>query len=150
MNIERINKAIELMQQAKNLDMREFQKGDAEPVKTMEELHACGNTACFAGYIALSPDFHAAGGWCDDGMPRMHNPHWGRGTEGYVSHHLCGSEAIAYYLGISEGDACEIVYGDLDEDVGDGNEWSLFYDKPWEEVTASDVIEKLEELRGTR
>lgn len=73
MNKERIKYAISIMEQAQNLNMGTWQDYDLNtPATTMEELHTCGNTACFAGYIALSPLFKAEGGVVDScGEPIM-------------------------------------------------------------------------------
>lgn len=69
MNKERIQYAISIMEQAKNLKMTYWQ-GEEGFSSTIEELHTCGNTACFAGYLALSPLFQADGGGMDtDGEP---------------------------------------------------------------------------------
>lgn len=54
MNKERIQYAISIMEQAENLDMNSYQSA-FNHVATIKELHTCGNTACFAGYLALSP-----------------------------------------------------------------------------------------------
>lgn len=71
MNIERLNQAISIMKRAGTIDMTSWQGGDfAECATTEAELHSCGNSACFAGWIAVSPEFQAAGGCPDyDGSP---------------------------------------------------------------------------------
>lgn len=65
MNTERIKYAISIMEQAQNLNMRIWQNRtdwDSDYATTIEDLHTCGNTACFAGYIAISPLFQEVGG----------------------------------------------------------------------------------------
>lgn len=65
MNTERIKYAISVMEQAQNLNMSGWQNSvdiGSDYATSMEELHACGNTACFAGYIAVSPLFQSVGG----------------------------------------------------------------------------------------
>jgi hypothetical protein len=43
-------------------------------VKTERELHSCGNSACVAGYIAVSPEFKKIGGQVGvNGTPVMKN-----------------------------------------------------------------------------
>lgn len=67
-NTENIQHAINIMERAKarnSVDMAFFQRHGiikdqkAAIVKTEEEFHACGNKACFAGHIALAPEFQA-------------------------------------------------------------------------------------------
>ena len=68
MNRERIQAAIAMMKDVthRHFDMTNWQN---EPhghiiqiAQTESELHGCGNTACFAGHLALSPEFQKAGG----------------------------------------------------------------------------------------
>lgn len=61
MNKKRIKYAISVMEKAKNLDMNSWQTS-YNLAATITELHTCGNTACFAGYLALSPLFKEVGG----------------------------------------------------------------------------------------
>lgn len=89
-NIERINKCIDLMRRAKNLNMRYWQDYTMRqgPEESVRDLHACGNTACFAGYLAISKFFQEEGGTVlSDGSPEWAD--------------YCGAEAVAMYLGIS-------------------------------------------------
>jgi hypothetical protein len=55
-NVKNVKFAIEVMKQAKNLNMCMYQDG-REDVDTIEELHACGNTACFIGYLVLTDTY---------------------------------------------------------------------------------------------
>lgn len=134
MNRERIQAAIELMKRARNLNMITWQTKRSPispPAGTVSELHACGNSACFGGYLALSPEWKEAGGTVTiKGGPVM-------------SGGFRGAAAVAEYLGISERQAESLVFGDLD---GTEEEWSNFYDKFWRRVTPQDVIAKLEQL----
>lgn len=137
--IGQIDKAIAVMKRASSLHMKEFQSqkegqfkpSDWEVVKTEIELHRCGNRACFAGYIAVSPEFQEDGGSID---------HYGSP----VYNGFDDSNAIADWLGISFGGAHDLVFGDLDDH---NMSYSNYYDKEWEEVTKEDVIRKLQELR---
>lgn len=131
MNVENVKKAIQIMKRAGKVNMDTFQIGTTFAL-TEQELHACGNSACFAGWVAVSPEFQADGGRVDR-------------TMGYplISSSFdifAADEAISYWLDLDHGKAQSLVYGDLD----DG--YSLFYNKPWTEVTAQDVIAKLEAL----
>lgn len=86
MNRERVEYCIGLMQKAQSLDMNFFQKkfsllpygqgGRLRTVRSIEELHKCGNSACFAGYVALSEKFQEDGGLCDynEGYPIWREP----------------------------------------------------------------------------
>lgn len=108
MNKQRVEQAIDMMRNAKNLDMSDWQihaAGTKRNVNSIEELHSCGNTACFAGYLAISPEFHAAGGSCGlNGTPVIDNG-------------LAADDAVARYLDISPSLAHAIVYGHRYHDI---------------------------------
>lgn len=62
-NLERLNQAISVMERAGKVSMGTWQGGEFTDCATSEsELHSCGNTACFAGWVAVSPEFQAVGG----------------------------------------------------------------------------------------
>lgn len=75
MNIENINKAIAVMERVKvrggRIDMSDWMTHDQPdaPVCVMDEsdLHTCGTAACFAGWLAVSPE------WKEDGGSATHN-----------------------------------------------------------------------------
>lgn len=123
MNKENVIAAIELMKRAKNLQMESYQSSGRK-IETIEELHSCGYTACFAGYLAISglPGFDAE----FDGSPVYQDPDsgdlYGR-----------GDTCVSKFLGISIELARKIVYDN-----------ATFYSKPFIEVTPADVIAKLE------
>lgn len=60
MNLERLQQAINIMERAGKVDMTDWQSG--EIVETESEIHSCGTAACFAGWVAVSPEFKEAGG----------------------------------------------------------------------------------------
>lgn len=62
MNIERLNQAINIMKRAGTIDMGFWQGDTFDTCHTESELHSCGNSACFAGWVAVSPEFQEAGG----------------------------------------------------------------------------------------
>lgn len=126
MNKERVLKCIKMMEGAKALNMREWQHGLLRHAKTIEELHACGNTACFAGYLAISDFFREAGGTMVTGGCPAYND-------------ISDYEAVAEFLDISCVTAEGMVHGDLDY-----TGHSEFYNKPWREVTNMDVVAKLQ------
>lgn len=125
-----VQKAIDIMERVPNdmLNMRFFQSGSLYGTVTTEEaLHACGNKACFAGYIAVSPEFKADGGkssW--SGAPRL--------TPGDNA-----TDSISKWLDIDLDLAESFVFGDSD----------TFYPVPWTEVKPQHVIAKLKELLKT-
>lgn len=146
-----LDKAIAIMKRAKNLNMKEWQKPNYDHseipriVSTEEELHACGNTACFAGYVAISPEFKADGGRIGRGGAPVLSPIEPRPTAFQVP------EVIAQWLGITVKEADSLVYGDIyaetDESTDDMTAKSHYYQKEWLKVEPQDVIEKLEELK---
>ena len=71
MNIDNINTAISIMERAGKINMATFQETNAERdysvYTTEKELHNCGTAACFAGWVAVSPEWHNFGGIVDEG-----------------------------------------------------------------------------------
>lgn len=134
MNVANVKKAIAIMERAKehnSVDMRDWQSGSliSGRVTSEKEFHACGNKACFAGHIAISPEFQAAGGLCTMiGTPSFR--------------HYYGSGAVDEWLGISVELAHSLVFGDT-EDTDEGVGFSTFYNRLWKNVTADDVLAKL-------
>lgn len=132
MNRERIEYCIRLMKRAKNLSMPNWRGDCSAYTPNITQLHRCGNTACFAGYVGLSPLFRKDGGratsWGEPVITRRDD-----GEEVY------GDEAIAAWLDISLDLASKLVYGS-----------GGFYDPiPWDDVKPKLVIAKLEAiLRG--
>ena len=70
MNTKSINSAIAIMTRHMEaqlpLYMSEWQTGGLVNLVKTEE-HLCGTPCCFAGYIAVSPEFQKDGGWCSAG-----------------------------------------------------------------------------------
>lgn len=63
MNKGRLEQAINIMKRAGTIDMTTWQGGDEDGCATTEaELHSCGNSACFAGWVAIAPEFQEVGG----------------------------------------------------------------------------------------
>lgn len=95
MNKVRIEYSIGLMREAKNFNIQNYQ----EPLSsfTIEELHERGASACFGGYIALSPRFQADGGSVGLG-----------GSPNYKG--LVGPVAIAAWLDIDVSICEDIIY----------------------------------------
>lgn len=140
-NKENVLFSIEVMKQAKNLQMESFQGGTGSSC-TMDDLHSCGNTACFIGYLALTDYYKkfALDVWYKDRNPKV----WRDGTV------LSGDEGegifepehyLAKFLGVSVEKAEGFIYGS----GGDGSIRS-FYPVEFSEVKPEHVIAKLEEL----
>ena len=126
MNRERIQSAIAMMKRVTHryFDMTNWQNelyGHIKQIaQTESELHTCGNTACFAGHLALSPEFQDAGGLVSKtGAPMFNGVRY--------------AEAVAEYFGITYE-----LAGNLTLPGGD------FYPVKFRDVKPEHVIEKLE------
>ena len=126
MNRERIQSAIAMMKRVTHryFDMTNWQN---EPhghiiqiAQTESKLHACGNTACFAGHLALSPEFQDAGGL----VSRIGAP---------IFNGVRFVEAVAEYFDIPYKLAGDLTLSGQD-----------FYPVDFEDVKPEHVIEKLE------
>lgn len=118
------------MRKANNLNMKFWQSCEnGVTALNIKQLHECGNTACFAGYIAISKRFKKEGGVISGaGCPYFKDG--------------IGHGAIGEFLNISNILSERLVHGDFCDSTD--IKYSKFYNKPWEEVTPEDVIEKLE------
>lgn len=130
MNPRNIRKAIAVMQRAidrggkfsmANWQSRQTRDGlvqavGAECAFTESQLHACGNAACFAGYLDISPEWRA-----DFGRVQARNPH------------------LAEWLGIPTKAVSLIIHNYTP------SKWNshILYMKPWLQVTPQDVIDVL-------
>ena len=126
MNRERIQSAIAMMKRVTHryFDMTNWQNelyGHIKQIaQTESELHGCGNTACFAGHLALSPEFQDAGGLVSKiGAPIFNGVRF--------------VEAVAEYFDIPYELAGDLTLPDRD-----------FYPVDYEDVKPEHVIEKLE------
>ena len=126
MNRERIQSAIAMMKRVTHryFDMTNWQNelyGHIKQIaQTESELHTCGNTACFAGHLALSPEFKKAGG----SVSKLGGP---------VFNGVRFVEAVAEYFDIPYELAGDLTLPDRD-----------FYPVDYEDVKPEHVIEKLE------
>lgn len=132
MNRANVTHAIRIMERAEALDMTSWISADeGEMPGTIDLLHECGDTACFAGYIALSYEFQVADGYqnCGNGAPEI-------ARRGEV---FSGHKAVALWLDINQelsSSLCAVsIYPTLD-----------FYGVTKEYVTPRHVIEKLQGL----
>lgn len=133
MNLQNVNKAIAIMTRVKErgdkFDLTIWQAEAPEGIVDNEaELHTCGTAACFAGWVAVSPEFQADGGEIEiDGSP--------------VLHQVSGAEAIREWLGIPNDEAhdmCGLLYTH-----------KVYGVEAEDEVTAEHVLEALYRLRDT-
>jgi hypothetical protein len=120
--VKNIDKAIAIMKRAGKVDMGAWQSGNE--AKTEADAHECGTVACFAGWVALSPEFQADGGGV------------GWYGEPILGEHSC-ELAIGKWLDIE----INIAFG-----LCCGGQYCV-YDN--EDPTKEDVIEALETLRDT-
>ena len=130
MNRERIQDAITMMKRAipRHFNMSDWQNKDhsyfLQIAETESELHACGNKACFAGHLALSPEFQKAGGSVSiTGAPSFNG--------------LLEASAVAEYFGITYEMAKDLTLPSRN-----------FYPVDFEDVTPKHIIEKLEMILG--
>ena len=126
MNRKRIQAAIAMMKRAipRYFNMSNWQNERPGHImqiaQTESELHGCGNTACFAGHLALSPEFKKAGGLLyGTGAPKFNN--------------FSGSFAVAEYFDIPYELARDLTLPRRN-----------FYPVCFEDVKPEHVIEKLE------
>lgn len=149
MNVENIKKAIAVMERAKERDslnmitwrsinptLTLLQRSHYSHARSEEEFHACGNTACFAGHLAISPEWIKDGGGCEyNGMPNL------AVIEGdYTDRILHGEYAVAHWLGVDILVASNLIH-----------QKGLYgihpvYKTMWGDVTADHVIKALNEL----
>ena len=126
MNRERIQDAITMMKDVthRHFNMTGWQNKDHSYVsriaQTESELHACGNTACFAGHLALSPEFQDAGGLVSE-------------TGAPIFNDLLEASAVAEYFDIPHELAGDLTLPNRD-----------FYPVKFRDVEPEHVIEKLE------
>lgn len=138
-SVEQLNKAIAIMKRAEargSVCMVDWQRDESgeKLVSNEEDLHLCGNKACFAGHVAISSEFHRDGG---------HAGVWGAPEFKEVR----GVSAVKIWLGIDSDTAQSLIHGDCSGDSDDAaDHFSLYYEKLWADVTATDVIMKLEGL----
>lgn len=110
MNRANIQATIEVLKQAQNFRITTFQSGRYKVAKTVEELHKCGNTACIAGYVALSQAWRDFGGYAYEGVPS-------RKGDKYEND---AASSMAAFWELPEDDVEAIIFG---------TEWNDFLDK---------------------
>lgn len=145
MNIENIQYTIELLKSAENFDIAHFQLYGGNIAHSVEELHTCGNTACIAGYVAVSPRWKELGGTVSlFGEPAP--------PKGYVSEKetddAVGDEivaAMAKFWGLQPSTVESIIYGSrFHLFLGDNN--IGISATRWDELTKDDAVKIFEHL----
>lgn len=140
MNIENINKTIAIMERAKERDsvyMETFQgmsDGD-EVVYTEADMHACGNKACLAGHIAVSPEWLSEPGNSADECGAPETRTFGTNV----------SLSITDWWGLNPKEDTDLtidyfIYGNRVNSIN-------IYGIPWREIKAEHVIRELTLLR---
>ena len=149
MNREHIQHAIDLMKAAEaagTLDMNMWQDDEDDTLidligknfaETVEEFHACGNTACLAGHIALSPVFQAIGGKVNqrDGSPLLRTV-----DKDGICVRKTEERAVALFFDISVELANKLC---LPPFLTEGDP---FYPVEFEDVQPHHVIDKLQQI----
>ena len=151
MNRENIEFAIKLMSEAKALNMCSYQSSEAI-AKTVPGLHACGNTACFIGYLALTPEFTNFVIGALGGINSKVSYDGSLYEDGAYLEDLPPEMTLSAFLGIDRELAHRFIFNvpefeeDYDYAGDDGDEKGCFYPVPFPEVEPKHVIEKLNQL----
>lgn len=151
-NLERLEQAIAVMKRAGAVDMRSWQGGEVRESEV--ELHTCGNSACFAGWLAVSPEFQASGGSLDTkgapGMPAYKKQHGGGAVAEWleVEHEEARMliELLVFGVAYVSEDTTDFLQsmGIPYREADDGSEVFL---PGWEKWTAENVVHYLERLK---
>ena len=137
--IKNINTIIAILKRTKNknFDMDSFQGDPLAPgyVTTEKELHACGNTACVGGTVAVTKEWRNAGGTVStSGVPMFERAY--------------AADAIQKWSGLSAKETDKLIHGDLDYDtLEQDSPWSKYYGRVWSQVKPKHAIKKLKKLR---
>lgn len=126
MNKEHVLAAIAVMKRAQRLDMTDFQEVlvDNPISSTIDELHACGNSACFSGYMAISGLPRT--GQDPDTLSMTYGGTWDPFFAGAADH-------MAAYLGVSVEVAGGLLFGNIED----------FYPVELGQIEPQHVIDKL-------
>lgn len=154
MNVENVNFAIEVMKNAKNLQMTTFQHSsdgdedyDGTVACTIDDLHRCGNTACFVGYLSLTDEYKK---FVINTFKQNTNQDFKVDSDGTIIEDFYNEEDDDYFensseyylsefLGITNYTAHDFIFGDT---IYGG--FSNFYDMNFKQVKPEHVINKLE------
>ncbi len=137
--VDNVRSIRDLISYSGMIDMRSFQSvkngavvGTKNYCETIDDFHVCGHKACIAGYVAISKEFHAQGGYCTtDGAPSYKD---GRD--------MSAKEAMAEFFGIPFWLSADMILGqceDLENYVE--KEW-----KHWGREEAVLILDKVIEI----
>lgn len=154
MNLKHMEQAIAIMKRAGKFNIEKWQARPEGNFKTQisnteKELHTCGHTACFGGWVAVSPEWKEFGGILTNfsGAPACYS----KKILGQIgpSDTVTGADALSVWLDLDIRLVNCIVYSEIGVNTllwnkESGGVFSIFYNKANEEVTPEDVIEKLE------
>lgn len=153
-NSERLEQAIAVMRRAGKVDMRTWQSGQ---VKSSESrIHACGNTACFAGWLAVSPEFINSGGWLSplSGAPGFNERLGAHAVIEWLEAEGGKAEVLELLISnsarISSTTAEWLKSKNIQAEVGrqeSGGDYTYTHLINWSNFKADDVIKILEALR---
>lgn len=144
MNTENIKHCIEVMKQAQNLNMNNFRSDLMSDINSVEELHSCGSSACFLGYVSLTKKYHDFFAPILSQSADIFIDHSGSIIHGYLDKDgdflkdLKPSDvALGEFLGVSSEIAESFIYG----------RYAMYgMDRKLKEIKAYEVIERLEWL----
>ena len=155
MNIENLSKAIAVMTRAGAIDMDSWQSNvgvatSGKLKKTEKEIHTCGTTACFAGWIGVSPEWAADGGTITrSGEPFLDN--------GDMSLEADAKLSLAFWLDLpptfmemlmfSEDGSIYKYDPSLHESYDDAPTVYSVYNVPFKTITSVDIVNTLVRLR---
>jgi hypothetical protein len=137
-NLKNVQAAIDIMrrvdeQGGKGFNLCHFQDtrhgGGEGWVFDEQEAHACGTTACFSGWVNLSPEWRS--------QPNIKTKVVAAMYEG-----MGESSSMAKWLGISIREASGMIFNGEDDE---GNE--IYKGKSYPQVTVCDVINHLEKIK---
>ncbi|WP_273453705.1 hypothetical protein [Nevskia ramosa] len=135
---QRVRMAISVMQRVinnrRNFDMGIWQQITRNyPMTSETQLHNCKTAACFAGWVAVSPEFRRDGG--------VAHPQNGAPCFLIDDQFVAGYQAIAIWLNIPELDAIALICSG-----SNSCSYSTFYGKYLWDIAPDHVIEKLQAL----
>lgn len=141
-NMDVLKQLIAIVKRARKADkiyMVSFQVGRDATCMTEASLHSCGNRACFAGYVALSPEWKAYGG----GVNPVGKPTY-PATQIYD---IEPCQNVGQWLGVSSQCLNMLFYSVSVDGNFHYTDFHVVYNKPWEDVNSGDVLKVLNRVK---